>query len=255
MTGPSPLAGPAPPGWPAEVWERVRRQDALAAELLAADPSLGPITAHIVAGDRLSAEAADERLAAGDDFDHCLVLVGSYARLDWAYRAAERGAATRERLLDLLPELWRGSDPDDADPRWPPLWREAFERNGRRTVLDGYGLPRRRTLTVYRGQDRGASVGLAWSLDPSVARRFAAGAALRQSHRPGVVLAGDVARRAVLAYLTGRGRAARSSPTPRRYGASGSSATGLAAGEWRSEWRWRAGDRWRSADEWRAVRT
>lgn len=185
---------------------RFARQGELATELQAADPLLRPVTSMIIAGDRQSADRADEWVRSGADAAEVSAFVGSYARLDFLVRWRDVGRVDEGWLLDELPGLWSGSDPDDSDPRFLRLWYAARRRNRGLYVRDGRALPRGPGLTLFRGQDAGAIVGCSWTLDPKVARRFADGAATRQADRGGVVLRCDgFPRRAALAYLTGRG--------------------------------------------------
>jgi hypothetical protein len=173
-------------------------------ELMAKDPRLTPMAALVIAGDLVTLERSKGWVLAGCPAVDAMSFVGSFGRLEFAVWAEEGGHLAREVLLDMLPDLWRGSDPDDTDPRFLALWRAAWMRNGRTAVLDGEALPDGPTLTVYRGQDEGAPMGIAWSLDEEVAQKFARGAGTRQADRPGMVYESSVPRLAVLAYLTGR---------------------------------------------------
>jgi hypothetical protein len=177
----------------------------VAEEFMAADPRLPFISALIMAGDKRSADAATKMLADGESYHSAQTRVGSYFRLDWSVRAMEAGHVSLDDLLDELPELWRGSDPDDLDPRYLDLWKKAFVRNGRKYVRDGRALPRTKLLTIYRGQDEDAEFGIAWTTNPKIAAKFANGAATRESHRGGVVYYATVARNNVLGFVTGRG--------------------------------------------------
>lgn len=182
-----------------------RRQE-IVTEILRRDPSLGFITALIMAGDRLSAERATELVESGAMKAAVAVsFVGSYARLDFAVRMQTAGKITSAWLLKNLPELWRASDPDDTDPRFLKLWKDARHRNGT-TVRDDAkrDLPRGPLVTIYRGQDRGATLGISWATDRAIAVKYARGMALRQGHRDGEVLTGKVQRRYALAFLTKR---------------------------------------------------
>lgn len=181
------------------------RQSELADELLKKDPKLDPISALVMAGDAASAERADAALAAGEPFSRALVMVGSYARLDWVVRQLRAGRVDEETVLDQWPELWRGSDPDDTDPRFLDIWQLAYERAGG-TVLDDpeRPLPDSPRLVVYRGQDSDAVLGIAWSLSRKIAEAYAAGMATRQGNRGGRVFRAEVNRSGVLGYLTGR---------------------------------------------------
>lgn len=197
------------------------RQHELAAEIGAADPSLG-ITALIIGGDRASAERAWREAEAGRwdasaaeagerPFEYASMFVGSYARLDFIVRAYEAGHISREWLHANFAEEWRGSDPVDTEPRFLAVWREVWEANGRQTILDPdegeapRPLPDGDPIRVYRGQDQGTAPGIAWTTDLAIAEKFARGAALRQGHRAGNVLVATVPRNRVIAYLTGRG--------------------------------------------------
>jgi hypothetical protein len=190
-----------------EMLLRMREQtERLAPEvdrLMAEDPQLKIWTAMTIAQDRESAKRA---LAMVDErgWLYASHLVGSYARLAFVMDLIEDCRIEQEEVYEHLPELWRGSDPDDTDVRFLRLWEDAWNFNGARTITDGEALPRGR-LTIYRGQDEGAKIGIAWSLDEEVARKFAHGAATRQHDRQGVLYVAHTNRRNVLAYLTERG--------------------------------------------------
>ena len=190
----------------AEAMRRLERVAAVAQEVMAADPRLGPISASIIAGDQISRDDARQWVESGEkDAATAMHFVGSFYRLDFALWAVEAGHLERHLLLRDLPELWRGSDPDDTDPRFLALWKE--HRAKRRSYYsDGKRLLNRYPwIRVYRGQDEDAPLGIAWSRDMAVAKKFAHGAGTRQANRQGAVLKGYVARTDVLAYLTGRG--------------------------------------------------
>jgi hypothetical protein len=164
------------------------------------------MTAIVMAGDYVAADAAEELLRSGElTWLQAVTLCGSYSRPDAALRWQEAGFATRDELLDEWPWLWSGGDPDDTDPRFLVVWRELRERTGD-VAHDGEPLEGE-TFTVYRGQPPGAPLGLSWSLDREVAQRFAKGAAFRGVRMNGEVLTDEVPRERVLAYLTGRGEA------------------------------------------------
>ena len=192
----------------AEYAARSQRQGERAEELMKLDPRLPFVTALIIAGDEASTALADERLESGDPFERVVWLVGSFARLDWALRQVDEQRVSIERVEALLPELWRGSDPDDANPRYLALWRDAYEHNGH-IILDDPERPLKpthgRAVAVYRGQDADARLGIAWTTSEGIARKFADGAATRQSHRGGIVHKSWVSVDVALAYLTGRG--------------------------------------------------
>lgn len=180
--------------------ERARRIDAMAAKIVERDPRIPFLSAVVMAGDEVGAEEWTERMTSEDKRPEEIVnLVGSYQRLSWAVEHCERSF-----VLDHLADLWRGSDPDDTDTRFLALWREAFQRNGG-TVTDGKSLPNVKRLTVYRGQFLSDPLGIAWTLDGSIAHKFARGAGLRTGSMRGAVLRAVVNRSDVLGYLTGRG--------------------------------------------------
>lgn len=188
-----------------ELAARSKRDMARASELVAKNPSLPYITAIVMAGDIGSAERVDKMLDKGEvTFDRAVHMVGSYARLDWAIRAQERGYVHYDNLLKMLPELWRGSDPDDTDPRFLELWRDARRLNHGRYVRDGKALPPGRLLPVYRGQRVTDPVGIAWTTDIDTAKKFALGASFRTAI-DGVVIERTIRRSDVMAFLTGRG--------------------------------------------------
>lgn len=175
-------------------WQRV---ESVAAELC--EQGMHPLQARIVAGDILSQEGADQAIADGLAPEKAVWLVGSYARMGWALRALPRPL-----LLRMLPELWCGSDPDDSDPAFLQLWRAAFQANGGEIITDSQPLPAAGQLLVYRGQ-LGDKLGISWTLDRKIARKFAMNGGQRVVTEGGVILERSVPRRHILAYLTGRG--------------------------------------------------
>jgi len=155
------------------------------------------IQALIVAGDMVSAVRASELVAKGMSPQRAVNLVGSYSRFEWAIANLPRAD-----LLKRLPDLWRGSDPDDSDPRYLALWREAYAANGNKTVLDSKEtLPE--VVKVYRGQV-GKAKGLSWTTDIEVAKKFAATGGTRTRVRGGKVLIRTIWGGQALAYLTKR---------------------------------------------------
>jgi hypothetical protein len=184
---------------------QMERQSVIATELMDADPKLPFISAFIIAGDRLSAERSMEWVTEGKmSFKEALPWVGSYGRLPFMLWAHDNGHVDRATLVKMVPEYWSSSD-TYRTTEFLPLFKEARQMNGGRYVHDGKGLPRAKTLRIYRGQDTDAPLGIAWTLLYGVAEKFALGAATRQRDRGGTVFAADVPRSAVLAYLTGRG--------------------------------------------------
>ena len=187
----------------AELERRTVAMQAHAERINREQPGLPPITVIIMANDAAGADMVDAAVRAGElSYETALWQLGSYSRMEYALQWQEDGFATRDELLDKLPDLWPGSDPDDTDERFLELFREAFERNGG-IVTDGKDLRPGKTLTVYRGQRPYDEVGFAWSLDPKVAQKFANGASFRQPVA-GEVIQRKVAREQVLAYFTGR---------------------------------------------------
>jgi hypothetical protein len=185
------------------------KQSEEADELVAKNPGLSHVTAFIMAGDNRSAERAYAYLKSGEwDVEKAIWLTGSFARLTFAERLHKEGLLPLAKYHAMLPELWRGSDPDDTDPRWLALWKQARNRKGR-LITDGEPLPERSMVNglveVYRGQPEGATLGIAWTTDKSIAEKFASGAGARVPTPGGVVVVGRIDPDLVLAYLTERG--------------------------------------------------
>jgi hypothetical protein len=192
-----------------ETLEREGKEAASRAEvLMKADPYLPWISAYIIARDMMSADRSLDWLREGKyEWPMAEAFCGSYGRLDLRVRAREEGLITAKEAFADLASTWSGSDPDDTDPRFLALWKSAVEANGGAYLRDGKTLPRGGTLTIYRGQDKGAPHGIAWSLNPTTAIKFANGAATRQHGRGGVVYRAKVKRGDVLGYMTGRSEA------------------------------------------------
>lgn len=192
---------------PTEAMRALLKQQADLAEQIEKKTGVPHITAFIMAGDEMSALNATKRVEAGTHtVEEASVFIGSYARLNWVYEQMEMQRISRAKVIEMLPELWRSSDPDDTDPRYLALWNEAKFLNGGKYVRDGRTLPRRsKMLKVYRGQhpSANADMGIAWTLDPKIAQKFAhGGAAFRVGKAGGVVYRGLVSADFVLAYLT-----------------------------------------------------
>lgn len=190
-----------------------QRRMEIAEQLTKDDPSLPPIAAIVMAGDMASAERSERWVAEGADAIDCVRFVGSYARFGFAVKMWQQGLIPEDWLLDELPELWRGSDPDDTDPVFLDLWVKARERwgggpKGMRSsyVRDGAALPKG-PLFVYRGQRGGADekLGIAWTTDIKIAEKFARTGGLRGATFDGTVFKVRLPKDRVLAYLTGRG--------------------------------------------------
>lgn len=172
--------------------------------LMKADPKLTYIGAMIMAQDLAGIETADEMLAEGATYHQAQARLGSFARMGWSVNAYEKGLVDADTFFSDLPDLWRGSDPDDTDPKFLRIWLQARKWNKDKYLRDGEALPRGALLTIYRGQDEDANFGIAWSLDKGIAEKFAHGAATRQMNRGGVVYEALYPRVKVLGYLTGR---------------------------------------------------
>lgn len=205
------------------VASEARRME-LAAEFTAAHPDVSPIAAIVIGGDLASAERSERWVRQGAEATEVVTFVGSYARFDFAYKMWQEGLIPDEWMFDNLPELWRGSDPDDTRPEYLALWKRAQERwvtlprskrvdwEGKRLpttsyVNDGEALPKG-TLTVYRGELGDGSdgpTGIAWSVNPAIAGKFAKTGGLRGHIGDGTVFKVRLPKDRVLAYLTGRG--------------------------------------------------
>jgi hypothetical protein len=183
--------------------ERAKREAEIAATL---DASLPMLTRVVMAGDLRQAQDSLQRLRAGDiDIDRAMVLTGSYGRMPLLIQAIDDSLVPIHKALDLLPEWWPSSDPDDTDPRLISLWESAFARNGGLVTDEGHDLPRKAWLTIWRGQRTTDPLGCAWSLDRAIAERFANGASFRTAIANPQVIEAKVPRGIILAYLTGRG--------------------------------------------------
>jgi hypothetical protein len=191
---------------------RHTEQSDRATELMKGDPNLNFLAAFIIAGDELANERSQRWVRMGLDPELAMGFVGSYARLAFALWAVSQGHMDKATLLDVLPGLWRGSDPDDTDPRFLDLWREAHALHGG-TILDNedqplpihtdtFGDP---WLVLYRGQLDLNGEGIAWTTDYAIARKFSTTGGLRATQRVGHVLARWAHPKDALAYLTGRG--------------------------------------------------
>jgi hypothetical protein len=182
---------------------RFQLEQAKAKELMEADPRLPYVSALVMASDLIGADKAWEELSQGMPFNQALWCVGSYGRLGFVLKALDERLASADEVLAIWPALWSGSDPNDTDPRFLQMWLGAYWRH-HGMICDGEPLLDQDTINVYRGQDADAPLGIAWTTSKCVAKKFARGAATRQSNRDGVVIHGTVKREDVLAYLTGR---------------------------------------------------
>jgi hypothetical protein len=170
------------------------------------------LAAYVIVRDQSSDARSRRWVGMGLDVADAMPFVGSYGRLDFALWAVEQGHLTRDALLDDLPDLWRGSDPDDTDPRFAALWAEAKARNGGRYVADTTIVPLPvapdGTVVIYRGQfnRHDPANGIAWSTDRVVAEKFAATGGLRGVNgHVGRMHTGRIHVDHVLGWLTGRG--------------------------------------------------
>jgi len=183
-------------------------QSAMVSRVLEANPGLPVITAHIIAGDLMSAERASAEVAKGMPAAKAVNLVGSYARWDWAIQMVAAGRLPEQWFQDNICDLWSGSDPDDTKPEYLAIWRKARTANGG-VIRDGKPLPRGGKdgfLRIHRGGSPfGLRDGFAWTTDPKVAQKFANGAGVRTPMANGVVISGLVRPSQVIAYITNRG--------------------------------------------------
>lgn len=188
----------------AEQWgmflDRERRIVEVTKALVKDNQRLG-VTAYVIAGDIVSAEKATELVESGARPEEVVNYIGSYARFDWAVKNLPRAY-----LFKRLPELWSGSDPDDTNPEYLQLWREAYAANCFGALYDDRckELPHG-VLTLYRGQPEGAPLGISWTRDIGIARKFARSGGLRETIADGVVLKAKVSAGVCMAYITGRG--------------------------------------------------
>lgn len=179
---------------------------AIIKQLLEKYPDMSPITALIVAGDMTSAKRADEAVASGHPVLAAARHVGSYARFDWLAKHYLAGRLNDKWLFQNIMYEWVGSDPDDTDPRFLSMWKRAWAMNKRKYLYDASKLPTLSSdLKIYRGQGSYAEeMGIAWTIDESIATAFANGRGAR-APRNGIVLSGTIKVENVIAYLTQRG--------------------------------------------------
>lgn len=185
-----------------EFLAREKRRQEITAELVEKGSPF--MTAVVIAGDIQSAEEATKSLEAGGDPMELYKHIGSYGRFEWCVKNLPK-----KELLKLLPELWMSCDPDDSDPEYLKLWREAYAANGHKTICDNKRkrLPKGNSIKVYRGQIGRELSGISWSLDIEIAQKFAITGGGRAPVAGGVILAGWVNPKDVLAYITARGEA------------------------------------------------
>lgn len=176
------------------------RQMEIMGELAREHPNLPAITLHILANDKRQAEWATKAVQEGADPIKESVMVGSFARFEWIL-----DNCPWEWVKKNICDEWRGSDPDDTNPKFIEAWTRAWGENGHKYLKDGKGLPRNKTLEVYRGQMAEDPVGLSWSLSVDIADKFARGAGIRVGNMEGTLFVAQVWRDNVMAYITGRG--------------------------------------------------
>lgn len=111
--------------------------------------------------------------------------------LDQLFRAGE---ISTQELRYLLPPLWTGSEPDDTDPRWLQLFKDA----GYVTDLPGNSSWASQ-IPIYRGQERDGKLGISWSTNKTVAEFFAT-----RYGRDGEVVYGFAYPNRILGYLKNR---------------------------------------------------
>lgn len=105
----------------------------------------------------------------------------------------DSGELSHEELRELVPDTWSDAEPS-SEPAWWPLFKAAAP------LVDD--LPPGDPLTIYRGAQSHDVLGLAWSLDCSVAAWFAL-----RFDETGQVIVGSVPRAKVAAYITNRDEA------------------------------------------------
>jgi hypothetical protein len=183
--------------------------EAMVVKVMEADPTIHPITAHIIAGDLVSADRVTKQVMGGIlTPEKGVWMVGSYARWGWTLTMVGTGHISEDWLAENIAHLWSACDPDDTDPANLAVWQAMTSRHGR-IIRDGRPLPKasstRGYVRVYRGgRPETVRRGFAWTTDPKVAKRFASGAGERVPVQGGVVISGKVRASVVLAYITGR---------------------------------------------------
>lgn len=194
----------------AELMAWAEKTNAVAVQLVEANPDLHPITAQIMAGDIISAERATGYVETGElPVEKAVSHVGSFARWDWVLTMMAAGRVSEDWFAANVCDLWRGSDPDDTNVAYLRLWQRLWRKNGGAVIRDGRPLPKGGKdgmLRVYRGGlPKGIATGFAWTTDPKIARKFANGAGSRVQTPGGIVIAGLVKPSHVIAFITRRG--------------------------------------------------
>lgn len=185
--------------------ERLRFDGPAREEIARLYPDLPFLTQVVMGQDLGSMRYYLSQFEAGKmDAETAIHLTGSYFRWRLACTMLSQHLVEPSWFDSEVCDLWQGSDPDDTDPANLTIWRGVASRNGG-YVRDGRPLPRGARITVFRGGWPVVEPGIAWTTDPKIATKFASGAGLRVRTEGGQVLRGTVARRDVLAYITGRG--------------------------------------------------
>ena len=186
-----------------------QKQEKIMLELREKYPDLPFITLIVMAGDIASRDIADRFVDEGMPAIEAANYIGSYARLDWLVEQYEKGNLPDDWLLNDFPGEWSSCDPDDTDPKYLKLWKKAWEANRFKMLCSDAGFPLNIAqvdiVTVYRGQlKRTDPLGIAWTIDKAIAKKFANGAGLRVPVK-GVVLTRRIKVCDIYGYLTGRG--------------------------------------------------
>lgn len=188
------------------------RQQVIIDELAKAHPTWAFVTLFVMSSDMAASERVDTAYLKGElNFDTAETLLGSYARWDWLVREMKKGVINISTFHENMCSWWSMSDPDDTNPEYLQLFKEAREvspvipNRGQYIGDEGKNLPPTQYLTIYRGQDDpNETIGFAWTLDLYIAEKFAKGAWARVP-RHGVVITARCEYKDVLAYITGRG--------------------------------------------------
>jgi hypothetical protein len=135
---------------------------------------------------------------AGKDWAHYLWLHERPYRLPMLRQLWLAKTIDRATLRNLLPKFWSDSEPNDADPRWLTLWRQAAKEGT--VVSEGAMLPSS-IDRIYRGGAKpGDWKGIAWTTSYDTAMFFAL-----RFRAVGVIFTGRVSTADVLGYVTDRG--------------------------------------------------
>lgn len=170
-------------------------------------PDIPFVTRFIMAQDYANIPWVTEKYLENDwPFDTAARMLGTYARFEWAVRMFRLEHVGEDTFYAYLPELWTGSDPDDCNPDFLAIWKEAKAWNLDEIITDDDVLLPESDGWVYifRGQRVQDEIGMAWTTDKRIAKMFARGAGFRVPIKDGVVLTRRVRPRKVLAFLTGR---------------------------------------------------